>query len=364
MKFSDVIRFGDDGDPVVTGTDVEIHLKSTNALLATVQTDANGRFVWTTSNNPGPVYFKCTVGSETIIHSTDAVMPVDGFDLSSLIPMAELFNPGVVYSYPDGLGNGLKVTPGTGMQVRVAPGASTARGVNHVHLAQSNVAIDAAPGSGSRTDSVFVRHYYASPNEGKTEVLYVAGASTVETDSAHTVGYYDVHLATVQVDAGVTSIASNKIVDKRAFANPQIGTAYIASHMLAPGLGYPNVYIVSYRGTTFTSMNSDAYKTLIDESIVLPSGGWSGGLTFGVGAYGGSTELEGALSRMTFGGTTNTQTSFAAGGEGTAPIVTQLPVINITGTVNLKFEFHPGKPTSGLTGLQNSYVYGTLIRTS
>jgi len=111
-----------------------------------------------------------------------------------------------------GIATGLAVTAGSGMSVNVAAGTALIRGVYYENTATKNLAIEAAPASGTRTDGVVLR----LDQTANTVTAVVKSGSTAVTQNDTT---WEVLIATVAVSAGTAAITSGMITLRK----PRIG---------------------------------------------------------------------------------------------------------------------------------------------
>lgn len=363
------LRGTDSALPVAEGTDVEIRKIDDDTLLDTVTTDADGIFEYQVDGNPGPVYWTATVGDTTKTVRSDLVMPVGPIDMSALRHALGTWSAGVITSYPNSNGtNRLKVTAnGSDMDVTVNTGAAIARGIIHDQSAQKTITIATAPDVGSRTDAIFIRFYYSGARAGET-IIYCNTIGSMQPDTNHDAGYIDMPLAYVTVDAGVTAIATNKVQDKRPFAGPQgvvIPDGSITAAKLASDVILPTVHRINYVGNG--SGTGGSFTNVINQSHSLPSGKWSGQLTYVVEGelWGTSGSTSTMKMRSQFGSTTETVQNQVSIDTDTVRPFTLMNVMGFddqSGSKILKID------CSGLSGTdywaaKNCRIYGTLFKT-
>lgn len=119
--------------------------------------------------------------------------------------------------FTTGIFNGeMQVTPGTGMQVNVAPGYANLNGKVRFFDAAQTFTLDPASGTYPRIDTIVVR------SDSTNRIItteYVkgaySGASPVPTAPVRTSGIYEIVLAQILVGAGITAIMAQDITDTR-----------------------------------------------------------------------------------------------------------------------------------------------------
>lgn len=119
--------------------------------------------------------------------------------------------------FTTGIFNGeMQVTPGTGMQVNVAPGYANLNGKVRFFDAAQTFTLDPANGTYPRIDTIVVR---ADSTNRIITTEYVkgaySGASPVAPAPVRTGGIYEIVLAQIRVGAGITAIMAQDITDTR-----------------------------------------------------------------------------------------------------------------------------------------------------
>lgn len=200
----------------IPGRTVSLRLLLDGAEIATTSTDANGRFVFTSDDvgYVGPVYYVVDDGSGTYKrHSGASFGQIGSVWFDSLQRAVGALGIGTM--------NGLEVTAdGSGMKVTVSPGvAISADGIPFVLEAPVDVTLVAADGSNPRIDLIVLRlSREGQVSEGAFSLQRTTGspasspAVPTKTTSSST---WDIVLAHVLVDAGVSVIASGKVTDRR-----------------------------------------------------------------------------------------------------------------------------------------------------
>lgn len=115
----------------------------------------------------------------------------------------------------DGVASGLALTAGAGMNVSVASGSALVRGRFYENTAAKNVAVSAAPGSGTRKDAIVLR----ADLTAKTIIVVAKDGSTAGggtlpalTQDATT---WEVLIGEVVVAAGTVSLTGGMITTRR-----------------------------------------------------------------------------------------------------------------------------------------------------
>lgn len=242
-----------DGNPI-SGQTVTLHLVSDDTELDSTTTDADGVFTFDLDFNPGPTYYQTTIGGVTLRHSTQAIMPVDTLDLSAIAPFQTIWTNGVNPTYEDAL----VVATGFGLSYAVGRGAAIIDGHPFALDVAQLDSIPTAHASLPRIDLIYLAFYSSAATEpGMWEIGYLAGtpaASPVTPTPTVTDGSY-IPLASVRVDAGVTSIASGKVTDLREFTTPT-GTGIVLE-----------VDDVSKGTVTGIDLKSPLYGTYVSASL-------------------------------------------------------------------------------------------------
>lgn len=197
---------------------VTVSLKdhATNTEITTDGTDANGLFeiAHDTATYPGPAYLTFTSGSTTDIHSGNVIGQVGGLIWAADIPDA-------IQALGIGVVTGLAASAdGTDLRIDVAAGRALLKdGLPYILEAATDIALAAADATNPRIDRVVLRlTREGQTDQGKIVIAKIDGTPAVTpaapalTQSAAT---WDLSLAKIDVGAGVTSIAANKVTDER-----------------------------------------------------------------------------------------------------------------------------------------------------
>ncbi|MGB3330022.1 MAG: hypothetical protein WBA46_13765 [Thermomicrobiales bacterium] len=209
--------------PVVDGTQVEIRLLDTNALLDTVTT-TNGYFEWQVDGYPGPIYYQCNQSGATKTHSSLSVGPAGAFQLGEMQDQMNFFVGGIVR----GLDNELAVTPQvSGLTVDVATGAMTSKGLIYRQYAVRPLTfVPAAPDNATTNDyGIYVEFSgRTSTLPGKTQL--VVSNVAIGNEPPLPTGVWRVLLAKVRIAPGQTSLTGGDIT---------IDAGYSDKHTHLPG---------------------------------------------------------------------------------------------------------------------------------
>ena len=229
------IRKVSDGTPVPDGTEVVFRRHVDDSLLATTVT-SGGMYELVLNGSPGPYYVRAAISDEVHISSSKVVGMSGPIDIGNLPLYFRLWTDGYIVGILDQMS---VFATGSGMQVTVRSGATLVKGVLYDQPGQAVLPVDAADAQ-PRIDTVVIEAMVpgSGPNvEGRTRLVVKKGtpaASPVAPSLTQLVGGIWEHpLANITVDPGVSSIASNKVTDRRVQSNVQIGPNYITTTMLA-----------------------------------------------------------------------------------------------------------------------------------
>lgn len=228
------VRTIKDGQPVPDGTEVRLRSHADESLLATLVT-SGGMYRHQFLGSPGPYYAEVEYAGETHRSSSKVVGLSGPTSIGGLPLMFRLWHDG----YIPGVLNDLAVTStGAGMQVRVGEGAALVRGVLYDQHEPLPLAIAAAE-SQARIDLVVLRVVPAGADENTEGTAFVTvkkgtpSSAPVPPGLTQTSDLWEIPLAAVTVDPGVSSIASNKVADRRPRADVRIADGQIVTAMLA-----------------------------------------------------------------------------------------------------------------------------------
>jgi hypothetical protein len=173
---------------------------------------------------PGPIKVVVTGSGGSRTHTSKSTGIVGPFRAVDITKSWWLHGVGV---FP-GVGGALEVTTnGSNMQITVASGAYVARvadgdGLIYSWPASRVLTATAADGSQPRIDTMVLRFYPPGVDEeGRIDLVLRAGtpgASPTAVSLTQGATYWEVALADIRVDAGVTALATDKVTDRRAYA--------------------------------------------------------------------------------------------------------------------------------------------------
>lgn len=202
----------------ISGRTVLLKRHVDDVQIASTTTGSDGSFQFTDSDTSyrGPVYYTVDDGTSFKRHSGKSLGQTGPLWIDDLLRTLENMGPGIVA--------GLTVSGGLGtMNVSVAAGAAILKdGLLYSTDAAQTAAITTADATNPRIDSVVIRATRrGETEEGNASIVVIAGTpagSPVAPSLTQTSATWDTWLADVLVDAGVTSIASGKVTDRRSYA--------------------------------------------------------------------------------------------------------------------------------------------------
>ena len=229
------IRKVSDGTPVPDGTEVVFRRHVDDSLLATTVT-SGGMYELVLNGSPGPYYVRAAISDEVHISSSKVVGMSGPIDIGNLPLYFRLWTDGYIVGILDQMS---VFATGSGMQVTVRSGATLVKGVLYDQPGQAVLPVDAADAQ-PRIDTVVIEAMVPGSGadvEGRTRLVVKKGtpaASPVAPSLTQLVGGIWEHpLANITVDPGVSSIASNKVTDRRKAASVVLGDGSITTAMLA-----------------------------------------------------------------------------------------------------------------------------------
>ena len=210
----------------ISGRTVSLKRAVDDVEIASTTTGSDGSFTFTDSDFTyrGEVYYGVDDGTRFKVHSGASMGQVGILWIDDLLRTLDQLGVGIV--------NGLAVSGGNGnMNLTVAAGAAILKdGALYGPASSQSVTITAADVTNPRIDSVVIRGTRrGETEEGNANLVVIAGTPAgVPTAPAltQTSATWDVWLADVLVDAGVTLIASNKVTDRRTYSvrlTPPVG---------------------------------------------------------------------------------------------------------------------------------------------
>jgi hypothetical protein len=204
---------------VPNGTEGEVRLAETGALLGTVST-SDGWYEYEQDGNPGPIYIEWDYSGVVKNQHSEVTGPSGPVDIAGLPQVNRAWSNGYIK------GVGAELLPsatGSAMSVTIGAGAALVQGILYDQVAAKNVAIAAAHATNPRVDRIVVRVVPAGAGddiEGRSELVVVQGTPQVGANFSTGVGMpaltqttalWEEEIARVQVDAAVTVIASDKV---------------------------------------------------------------------------------------------------------------------------------------------------------
>ena len=228
------VRTIKDGQPVPDGTEVRIYSHETRSLLQTVTT-LGGEYEYNFQGSPGPYWVEVEHAGE-VHESTSKVVGMAGpVNIGGIPLLFRLWHDGYI---PDVLDDLLAESSGVGMSVTVGAGAAIVRGVLYDQSEPLPLTIEPSTPQG-RIDLIALQVVPAGANddsEGRARIITKTGTpsgSPVAPSLTQTQDLWEIPIAHVVVDAGVSSIAASKVLDRRPRSNVKIEDGYIETGMLA-----------------------------------------------------------------------------------------------------------------------------------
>lgn len=196
---------------------------------------------------------------------------------------------GIVGSHGD---TGLQVTAdSSGRQVKMAAGSALLRGYMFYSTAQEVIPVS-APSAGNRVDLLVLELNLSAPliaNRILPKVLVgTSGSATPPGITQDPTGTYQIPISTINVDAGITVIAADKVADVRSWMDQRYG-AWTTSRRPAS----PRNYKLGYNVTLGVWEYHDGSNWVSMAAVNLASSSVSGVLPLTKGGTGGNT-LKGA----------------------------------------------------------------------
>jgi hypothetical protein len=241
VKIVDTIRTVPGGASIGADVNVAIKKEVDGSTVTTATTDADGRFTYEADGHFGPYRYEVTSGGMTKKHSSKSQGYAGPISLGELYEYFRTWSDGVI----NGIESELAVTSaGTDMTLTVAKGSAIVKGLLYRQtLATGSVTLDAADGAQPRNDLIVVEVTRAGQTEeGKALLTFVKGTPAVspaDPSLTQTDATWQIAIARVRVDAGVTAIAAvgkiTSLVTTSSYAAPYIPTGHITSAMILDG---------------------------------------------------------------------------------------------------------------------------------
>ena len=218
----------------VNGVPVEYRKHSDDSLVASDNTDADGlaEFSETTYDYKGPGYFTADDGSNVYVQSSKAYGTIGAWRAVDFAHAMRIMSDGVIADFDLELAVSAN---GTNMVITAQAGAAFLGGLFYRWPTTRQITLDAADPSWGRTDRIIIRAYLPGvAEEGRIDFLALKGTAgqftaTVAPDLTRDRStYWEIGLANVKVEAGVSAIAADKVTDTRTYSNgPSSGLAPI-----------------------------------------------------------------------------------------------------------------------------------------
>ena len=292
-RIEQIVRDPVTGDGVNAVT-VTIKKVSDDSTVDDVATNSSGVATFSPDDigNPGPVYAEFTDGTNVKRRSGEVIGQVGGFLWVDAINDAFLaFGESRVVT---GALNELACAAnGANMNISIDTGvAILTDGFVYVRESSGNLTIGAADGSNPRIDRIILRLTRESQSTRGTVVLAVLAGTAAGSPAApaltQTSTTWEMSLAQVRVDTGVTSIAVGKVTDERAFT-------------LTPPSGLEvgdMLYINS--SNKLARLDAGTSGQILQLSAGIP--GWASQSTFGITVQEGDSTLDTDISTLDFDG--------------------------------------------------------------
>lgn len=218
------VRTVPDGAPVPDGTPVELRAELDNEFLA--QTTTVGGMYEFARDGTYPPYRVIAVHDDITKITSSLVTGMTGPTTLSTLPyMFRSWSDGII---EDVFGELSVSANAVNMNMTVASGAAHVHGIIYDQLGDRTLTLAPADPVNPRIDTIAVEVAPAGSGmaiEGRSDLVVVQGQTAAEpVPPALTQGaaVWQMPLADVRVDAGVTAIATNKVVDRRVPSAPYI----------------------------------------------------------------------------------------------------------------------------------------------
>lgn len=255
------------GLPVPDGTPVELRAEHDNEFLAATTT-VDGLYVFERDGTFPPYRVVAYADEVTKITSSLVTGMTGPTTLSTLPYMFRSWSDGVI---EDVFGELAVTANAVNLNLAVAAGAAHVHGIVYDQLASRTVTLAPADPTNPRIDTIAVEVAPAGSGltlEGRSELVVLTGipsASPVAPALAQSSTVWQLPLADVRVDAGVTAIATNKVSDRRVPSAPAIPDGTIKPVKLhADVLEWIRDQMAAFitAGTNVTVVHDDEKNTL------------------------------------------------------------------------------------------------------
>jgi len=230
----------DDTSAGVSGALAEIKHGSPATTIDSLTTSADGKIAFTRAEigYPGATWLEVSKDGTTRKHTGESIGQVGAVWMADFIRLFRVMTDGVVA----GVDGELEVTAdNTGMHVDVAAGLGIGYGLPYYWDTSREVEITANASGNPRIDLIVLR-YYPSTTTDPTDIGRIDLAAIEGTPAGSPVApsltndpetYWEVALAEVLVNSGVSAIAADKVTDRRTFSSGPLMDASVTTAKLA-----------------------------------------------------------------------------------------------------------------------------------
>lgn len=326
MIIRGIIRTVATGNPVPDGTEVELRRHVDNSLITTLAT-VGGMYEYVHNGSPGPYYVRVDLDDPQEVHiSSSQVVGMSGpIDIGGLHLYFRLWRDGYI---PNVMEQGSVFASGAGMEVTVRSGVHLIKGVLYDQPGHVNLTIE-PPDSQARIDTVVIEVMRPGSGidvEGRTRLVVKKGVPSSTpvapglTQTSN--GVWEHPIANVTVDPAVSSIASNKVTDRRTQSSASFADGSVTNEKLATPSPLSTAAVVSVLRAPVTGVvpvwGGIALKELSDVMETPPTNGqalvfnsaegkWKPGTVSG-GGGGGAGSIEFNDTNFTASGVVGTKT--------------------------------------------------------
>lgn len=374
---------------------VELKKKLDDSTVAsdTTATDGysyadDGEFAFEVDGSPGPTYVTATYGGQTKVRNSRESGSAGTWYPAEHPYYDEPRGDGVLL----GVANELAVTASGAMSVSVNTGAGLVKGHLYRCTSSTVVSVSAADGSNPRIDRLVLRlTRIGQTQEGKIELAVIAGTPASSPTAAaltQTTATWEISLAQIRVNAGVTGIASDKITDERpwSLANP-LTTAGDLAYLNAskkptrlaigssgdvllvsggvPSWGSSLVVKTLAQSSSDVSSTTDAlsWKTAATLSVTLPTGTWTVHAVGGLQLLRSSGGADTCSWRIAVGATGGTERSLTIGADDYLTVIDNAEVSSVaSGSVDITVQFQ--QLSAGTIAARNPWVIVNAVRSA
>ena len=277
MRLRTIVRDASTGDPIA-GITVTLKRHSDATTIDSDDTDANGlaELTVTEAGYAGPVYLEYDNGTVTRL-SGYVGGQIGGLIWSDTInDIISAHGIGVVPGYLNALAPS---SAGVNMNISVASGMAVLKdGIVYLWEAAQSVTLDTADATNPRIDRVVLRLVReGQAQEGKVTLEKVTGspaASPTAPSITQSSSTWDLSLAQVRVEAGVSSIAADKVTDERY--STSLGQAY--SFAMPTSITAGDLFYIDATGK-LARLPKGTTGQVLTQGATIPS--WSTGVSVG-----------------------------------------------------------------------------------